>query len=180
MNKEIKVKTKGGYLWATNSGDIDYPGIDIEFVANNEDENTLSRPRILFEYPTDGKLRVLIWDDKDNEDYTKEIVFNIEGENVMTREQIVMKALKVEQEDAKKIVKHLTKQDCVEWIDEYAENGKDNPLTDVHYENTFDNMINWQYEGSSPSDMLGTPTVIEEYPEMLQLKNKVIFWYGLV
>ena len=77
MNKEIKVKTKGGYLWATNSGDIDYPGIDIEFVANNEDENIVSRPRILFEYSTDGKLRVLIWDDKDNEDYTREIVFDI-------------------------------------------------------------------------------------------------------
>lgn len=76
-NMEIKVKTKGGYLWATDCGDIDYPGIDVEFIANNEDENALSRPRILFEHPTDGKLRVLIWDDKDNEDYTKEIVFNI-------------------------------------------------------------------------------------------------------
>lgn len=77
MNTEIKVKTKGGYLLATDSGDIDYPGIDIEFIANNENENVLSRPRIVFEYPTDGKLRVLIWDDKDNEDYTKEIVFDI-------------------------------------------------------------------------------------------------------
>ena len=56
---------------------IDYTGIDIEFVADNENENVLSRPRIVFEYPTDGKLRVLIWDDKDNEDYTKEIVFDI-------------------------------------------------------------------------------------------------------
>lgn len=78
MNKEIKVKTKGGYLWATNSGDIDYPGIDVEFIADKEDENALSNPRILFEYPTDGKLRVLIWDDKNNEDYTREIVFDIQ------------------------------------------------------------------------------------------------------
>ena len=79
MNKEIKVRTKDGYLLATDSGDIDYPGIDIEFIADNEDENAISRPRILFEYPTyeDGKLRVLIWDDKDNEDYTREIVFDI-------------------------------------------------------------------------------------------------------
>lgn len=79
MSKEIKVKTKSGYLWATDSGDIDYPGIDIEFIADNEDENAISRPRILFEYPAyeDVKLRVLIWDDKDNEDYTREIVFDI-------------------------------------------------------------------------------------------------------
>ena len=77
MSNDIKVKTKGGYLWATEGGDIDYPGIDIEFIADNEDENAVSRPRVLFEYSTDGKLRVLIWDDKDNEDYTREIVFDI-------------------------------------------------------------------------------------------------------
>jgi hypothetical protein len=180
MNKEIKVKTKNGYLWATDSGDIDYPGIDVEFIADNEDENALSNPRILFEYPTDGKLRVLIWDDKNNEDYTREIIFDIQEEDIMTREQIVMKALNVEKEDAKKIVEHLIKQECEEWIDEYIENGKDNPLTDVHYEKSFDNMIDWQFEGSKPSEMLGKSSVIEEYPEMLQLKDKVIFWYGLV
>lgn len=104
-------------------------------------------------------------------------------ENIMTKEQrkqIVIKALKVNKEDAKRIIKHLTEQDCIEWIDEYTEDGKDNPLTDVHYENTFDNMIDWQYEDSKPSEMLGKPTVIEEYPEMLQLKDSVIFWYGLV
>ena len=98
----------------------------------------------------------------------------------MTREQIVIKALKVDKEDARKIVKHLTQLGCEEWIDEYTENGKDNPLTDVHYEKSFDNMVDWQYEGSKPIEMLGKPTVIEEYPEMLQLKDTVIFWYGLV
>lgn len=75
--KEFKVKTKDGYFWATASGDVDYPGIDIEFIADNDNGDNLSRPRILFEYPTDGKLRVLIWDDKDNEDYTREIEFDI-------------------------------------------------------------------------------------------------------
>lgn len=98
----------------------------------------------------------------------------------MSRIDIVMKALNVEREDAKKIVKHLKSQGCEEWIDDYKENGKDEPLTDVHYEKTFDNMIDWQYEGSSPSEMLGKPAVIEEYPEMLQLKDTVIFWYGLL
>lgn len=75
--KEFKVKTKNGYLWATDSGDIDYPGIDIEFVADNDNGENLSRPRIVFEYPIDGKLRVLVWDDKNNEDYTREIIFDI-------------------------------------------------------------------------------------------------------
>ena len=96
------------------------------------------------------------------------------------REKIVMNALEVNKEDAKIIVNHLIEQGCEEWIDDYNENGKDELLTDVHYEKSFDNMIDWQYEGASPSEMLGRPTVIEEYPEMLQLENKVIFWYGLV
>ena len=75
--KEFKVKTQKGFLWATEGMDTDYPGIDIEFVADKVDENSLSRPRILFEYPKDGKLRLLIWNDKNNEDYTQEIIFNI-------------------------------------------------------------------------------------------------------
>ena len=96
------------------------------------------------------------------------------------REKIVMNALKVDKDDAKRIVKHLIEQGCEEWIDDYNENKKDEPLTDVHWEKSFDNMIDWQYEGSSPSEMLGRPTIIEEYPEMLQLSDAVIFWYGLV
>lgn len=98
----------------------------------------------------------------------------------MNRTDIVMKALKVDKDDAKRIVEHLIGQGCEEWIDDYKEDGKDEPLTDVHYESTFEDMIDWQYEGSSPSEMLGKPTVIEEYPEMLQLSNVIIFWYGLV
>jgi len=98
----------------------------------------------------------------------------------MSRTDIVMKALKVDRKDAERIVEHFIRHDCVEWIDDYTENGRDEPLTDVHYEKSFDNMIDWQYEGSSPSEMLGKPAVIEEYPEMLQLSDVVIFWYGLV
>ena len=98
----------------------------------------------------------------------------------MSRIDIVTKALKVDKEDAIKIVEHLEVCDCLWWIDEYDEEGKDEPLTDVHYEKSFDDMIDWQYEGSSPSEMLGRPAVIEEYPEMLQLSDVIIFWYGLV
>ena len=77
MGNDFKVKTKDGYLWAMGFQNNEYPGIDIEFVANHVDENSLSRPRVLFEYPKDGKLRLLIWSDKNNEDYTQEIIFNI-------------------------------------------------------------------------------------------------------
>ena len=74
--EEIKVKVEGGYLRANPSSDPDYPGIDVEFVPDNYDGETLSMPRVLFDKPIDDKLRVLIWDDADNEDYTKEILFD--------------------------------------------------------------------------------------------------------
>ena len=79
MDKQIKLRTKNGYFLATESIDPYYPGIDVEFVSDNETGNEFSRPRVLFEYPAfeDGKLRVLIWDDKNSEDYTREIEFNI-------------------------------------------------------------------------------------------------------
>ena len=63
----------------------------------------------------------------------------------MKRENIVMKALNVDKEDAKTIINHLITHDCEEWIDDYK-NGKDEPLTDVHYEKTFNEMIDWIYE----------------------------------
>ncbi len=99
----------------------------------------------------------------------------------MNRTNIVMKALEVKKEDALKIIEHLTKQDCLDWIDEYDEENYDRePLVDVHYEDNFEDMIDWQYEDTMPSKMLGKSADIKDYPEMLQLKNKVIFWYGLV
>jgi hypothetical protein len=99
----------------------------------------------------------------------------------MVREKIVMKALKVKEKDAKKIVEHLTKHDCLEWIDEYKkENHNNEPLVDVHYEKTFEDMIDWKFEDCMPSEMLDVPKNIEGYPEMLKLTDVVVFWYGLV
>ena len=72
---EIRVYVKGGYLRANRSEDPDYPGIDIEFVPDNYD-GTFTIPRILVEQPTernDIQCRALVWEDKNNEDYTKEI-----------------------------------------------------------------------------------------------------------
>jgi len=71
----IQVRVEGGYIVATVSYDENYPGIDIEFVADNDKGEQASRPRVLFEKPIDGELRALIWEDPDDEDYTKEIIF---------------------------------------------------------------------------------------------------------
>ena len=74
--KDLKVRVNGGYLQATESGDTNYPGICVEFVADNERDDVLSRPTVLVEKPDGDDLRVLVWSDEDNEDYTTEIKFN--------------------------------------------------------------------------------------------------------
>lgn len=76
MDNQLKVKVNGGCLVATASPDPDYPGIDVEFVAEDDKGETMSRPRVLIEKPLDdNKLRALIWQNKDSEDYTDEISF---------------------------------------------------------------------------------------------------------
>jgi hypothetical protein len=75
MCNSLIVKVNGGYLKADPSQDPNYPGIDVEFIADNEFDDTLSCSRVLFEKPVDGYLRVLIWNNPKNEDYEEEIVF---------------------------------------------------------------------------------------------------------
>ena len=72
----LRIKVEGGYLYATISGDEDYPGICVEFVADDDTGESASRPTVLVEKPTGDELRVLIWSDEDDEDYTTEIKFN--------------------------------------------------------------------------------------------------------
>lgn len=74
--EDLRVKVDGGYLQATVSGDVNYPGICVEFVADNDAGESLSRPTVLVEKPADDDLRVLIWSDEDDEDYTTEVKFN--------------------------------------------------------------------------------------------------------
>ena len=72
----------------------------------------------------------------------------------------------------------------MDWIDDYDEERDlkrcDEPLTDVHYERSFEDMIDWIFDDAKPSEMLGLSEDIKDYPQMLQLKDNVIFWYGLV
>ena len=46
---EIRVKVEGGTLVATASPDPDYPGIDVEFIPDNDSGFGVSTPRVLFE-----------------------------------------------------------------------------------------------------------------------------------
>ena len=72
----ILVKTSFGVLSGVISPDNTYPGIDIELQPENlpEDyEGTL--PRVLFE-EVDGELRVLVWANPYDEDYSCKITFN--------------------------------------------------------------------------------------------------------
>ena len=76
----MEVAIPGGILRATESTDPDYPGIDVEFIAfeeNYKNDRFLSRPRVLTEYSIeDNELRTLIWADETKEDYSEEIELN--------------------------------------------------------------------------------------------------------
>ena len=76
---EMHTRVKGGYLAATICPDPDYPGIDVEYVADKENDKDLSRPRVLIEYPIDGNLRALVWNNPKDEDYTEEIILKEEA-----------------------------------------------------------------------------------------------------
>lgn len=75
MRNVIEVRVKGGYIVASVFSDPNYPGIDVEYVADNDNGQMQSRPRVLFECPNGGCLRALIWKDPNSEDYTDEIEF---------------------------------------------------------------------------------------------------------
>lgn len=75
-SNSICVPVKGGTLVATASTDPNYPGIDVEFVADNDTGEFASRPRVLIEKTDDFGLRALVWNDKNSEDYTESIEFN--------------------------------------------------------------------------------------------------------
>lgn len=75
-SQKIVVKIQGGHIVATESLDPKYLGIDVEFISDSDNGGYASRPRVLFEKPVEyGELRVLVWDDKNSEDYTEEIIF---------------------------------------------------------------------------------------------------------
>ena len=72
----MQVDVEDGIIRATVSTDPDYPGIDVEYIADYEHPLAMSRPRILMEKPKGEEIRTLAWEDKNKEDYTSEINFS--------------------------------------------------------------------------------------------------------
>lgn len=78
VNGVVRLKDTGlgEYLKVEQSQDPDYPGVDIEFASRVVDgtDAAVTYPRVCIEQNKDsGQVRVLIWDDPLNEDYTREI-----------------------------------------------------------------------------------------------------------
>lgn len=74
---EYKITVPDGILSVTECTDPDYSGVDIEYIADNETDELMTRPRVLIEKPIETRrLAAMIWADKDNEDYTHKIMFD--------------------------------------------------------------------------------------------------------
>lgn len=72
----IHVRLPKGRIIAELAQDSDYPGVDIEYVSDNEDDEPRTRPRVLIEYNREAnEFRVLVWADPNSEDYSDEIIF---------------------------------------------------------------------------------------------------------
>lgn len=67
-----------GRLHADVSVDCNYPGVDIEYIPNNDTEypDETTRPRVLIEKPVDTKqLTAMLWADTASEDYSYKQTF---------------------------------------------------------------------------------------------------------
>jgi hypothetical protein len=73
--REMNIELPCGRLNVAESMDPDYPGVDVELESSADDE-CASRPRVLIEYTEEDEnvLRVLVWANKDDEDYTHQII----------------------------------------------------------------------------------------------------------
>jgi hypothetical protein len=76
---------RGGYFEiCLDDSEKDYPGVDVEFVADGEDaylnslpeDELYTTPRVRFELE-EGKLHALVWGDSAQEDYTDEVPFRV-------------------------------------------------------------------------------------------------------
>ena len=75
MNNEIKIKTSNGIIRATISDvDENYRGIWLEYIPNNDNGENASRFQCLMEEVVEQKqVRLLVWNNPNEEDYTMEI-----------------------------------------------------------------------------------------------------------
>ncbi len=83
-----RLPIKNGYLDIRVSQDTEYPGLDIEYIDDNEEaenneERYHTRPRVLIECPADtNKLRALIWSNPGSEDYEESVTFETASDRI--------------------------------------------------------------------------------------------------
>lgn len=74
-SQSLRVRVAGGWLIASVSTDPQYPGIDVELVPDEPDDEMLSNPRVLLEQPEGEKLRAYVWGCPTQEEYTHRVDF---------------------------------------------------------------------------------------------------------
>lgn len=73
----INTPVPGGHFETDINTDPTYPGIDSQFIPDESASNDIkSFPRVRFEKIINEELRVMVWNDLQNEDYTQKIKFD--------------------------------------------------------------------------------------------------------
>lgn len=78
----LKKRIGNGLLCASVIDDDAYPGIDIEYIPDEEPDGAVSLPRVLVEWPEKEKLRALIWNNPSEEDYTQKVILSEKRRNI--------------------------------------------------------------------------------------------------
>ena len=72
-DKIVGVRAEGQFKVKMND-DWEYPDVDVEFQPAKKQNGT--NPRVVFEYPENGELKILIWADRNKEEPSHEITVN--------------------------------------------------------------------------------------------------------
>ena len=68
--KSFEVKVPKGKIVAQESPDTEYKGINVDFIPDVDNYDYASLPGVRMEFTPEGNLRILVWADKDSEDYS--------------------------------------------------------------------------------------------------------------
>lgn len=71
--KSFEVKVPKGKIVAQESPDPYYKGVNIDFAPDTDNYDYASIPGVRMEVTPEGQLRILVWADKDSEDYSEVI-----------------------------------------------------------------------------------------------------------
>lgn len=72
--KKIEIKVPKGKIVVQESPDTNYKGVNIDLVPDTDNYDYDFILSICMEVTPEGKLRILVWADKDSEDYSGVII----------------------------------------------------------------------------------------------------------